>query len=176
MADYETIIIGAGQAGIGLALALIAVERDDLCILEQGDIPADTQDMVAAHDLRSFIRAPARVAAAAWDAKYQRWEIVIENAQHLTCRCLVAAWGAAGTLPAIAGPGGDFVPGDALALPGFPNLLLLSGPEPAARAAFVLATAALFDEPGAIEAPFPAITDPAAFTRIPVPEIVSIYC
>ncbi len=172
MADYETIIIGAGRAGIGLALALIAAGRDDLCVLEGGEIPADVADDVAAHDLRSFIRIRAAVASAAWDAKHQRWEVAIAGAQRLTARCLVAAWGQAAPPGIAAGEGAAFAPGVALAQPGFPNLLLLSGPEPAARAAAVLDAVALLDVPGAIEATAGA----AGFTRIQVPEIVSIYC
>ncbi len=172
MADYGTIIIGAGKAGIGLAVALIAAGRDDLCILEQGDIPGDTADDVAAHDLRSFIRAHARAASAAWDARHQRWAVVIEGAQHLTGRCLVGAWGGAAPPAIAAAEGAAFVPGGALAQPGMPNLLLLSGADPAARQAAVLDAVALLDEPGAIE----AAADGTGFVRIPVPEIVSIYC
>jgi hypothetical protein len=177
MADYETIIIGGGRAGIALAMALIAAGRDDLCILERGAIPADVEAEVAAHDLRSFIRVGATAAIATWDAKRLHWEIAIQDAQRLTARCLVAAWGRPAALPAIAGSSGaPFAPGEALALPGFPSLLLLSGPDRAARQNFVLAATALLDMPGAIEAPAAAPFPPEAFLRIPVPEIVSIYC
>jgi len=178
MADYEAIILGAGRAGIGLAVRLIAGDRDDLCILEQGEVPADVADEVAARDLRSFIRVQARAASAGWDARRQRWEIVIAGAQHLTCRCLVAAWGEAPALPEVTGlEGAAFAPGEAVALPGFPNLLLLSGPDATARADAVLAAMALLDAPGAIEAVAPAgaAFDAEQFARIPVPEVKSIY-
>lgn len=178
MADYETVIIGAGRAGIGLAVALIGAGRDDLCILEQGQLPADSEQAVAEHDLRSFIRVGARVATASWDAKRQHWDIAVAGAQQLTARCLIAAWGRPDALPDVTGtPPTPLAATEALALPGFPNLLLLSATDPAAGTAFALAVAELLDEPGAIEAtaPLAGALDPAGFTRIPVPEIVSIY-
>jgi hypothetical protein len=86
----------------------------------------------------------------------------------LTCRCLIAAWGAAAP-PLLAGAdGAAFAPGDAFALPGFPNLLLSTAPAP------VLAALVLLDAPGAIEA---RAAGPAPeFTLIPPPEVRSIYC
>lgn len=179
MADYETIIVGAGRAGISLALRLIAAGRDDLCILEQGQVSPDVAAEVAEHDLGSFMRVGARAATAAWDARRQHWVVAIAGAQSLTARAVVGAWGRDAALPEIAGSGAAaFDPGDAVAVPGFPGLFVLSGAAEAGRAEFVLAAVALLDEPGAVEAsaPLTADFDAGRFTRIPEPEVKSIYC
>ncbi len=133
--DYDTIILGAGFGGIGLAILMQEAGRTDFCILEQSDRVGGTwrdnsypgaccdvpshlycygfdakrdwtrvfspqaeilgyiEGLVAKHDLRSYIKFGAEVASAAWIEKRGWWEITIANAQTLTARSFVAAWG-----------------------------------------------------------------------------------
>ena len=133
--DYDTIILGAGFGGIGLAILMQQAGRTDFCILEQSDRVGGTwrdntypgaccdvpshlycygfdakrdwtrvfapqpeilfyiEGLVARHDLRSYIKFGAEVASAAWIEKHGWWEITIANAQTLTARSFVAAWG-----------------------------------------------------------------------------------
>lgn len=142
MTESEIVIVGAGFGGIGMAIEFRKAGFDDFVVLERADepeIPNYLRRTVDKSDIRRHIRLRSQVDALDFDDDTDRWHVRTADGRHLQPRAVVLAPGPLDQLTDqhIVGASGltlqytgrDGVAGFlGVAVHGFPNLFLITGP------------------------------------------------